>query len=541
MNRNIIKICYLVCYLALLPTLSLLSGCGVSSKSEIKVRSVAGDNTIPYLLLQKPELQQCLSESIDQLDDYYLETDEMFVDKEDTLVEMNSFNSLPYIVKGTLEDTLEDTLEKSLEDILWVSSSGFCPADDNISMTEYNRLNFKFGFPGGFDTERKFLPLYEKKFPLPFNREVERNIKYFCSEKMRAHFRVWLERSARYRNMMAEIFRDEGLSPVLVYLALIESGFNPKAYSWQRASGPWQFIESTGRMYGLRVNWWVDERRDPIKSTTAAARHLRDLFERFGSWDLAMAAYNAGEGKIRRAVLRTKTDDYWKIRKTRHIRRETKNYVPRYIAATMIAENPDKYGFRDIDHQDPFIFDEVVLKSAINLKTAARLAGVSVKDIKELNPELRRWATPPYENNYVLRLPKGSRDVFQKNFENEPPEKLFAMLPYRIQSGDTLTKIARRYGVPLRVLRDMNSSLNPRRLRIGKVIRVPSGVVKLESGKGMFGNSAIWPYRVRKGDTLFSIARRYKVRLRTLIRLNPQVHPKRLQIGDLIHIPARSA
>jgi len=206
----------------------------------------------------------------------------------------------------------------------------------------------------------------------------------------------------------------------------------------------------------------------------------------------------------------------------------------------MIVENPAEYGFGDIAYQDPFVYDEVVLESAIDLKTAARLAGVSVKDIKDLNPELRRWATPPYEKNYVLRLPKGTRDIFQKNFESAPPEKLFAMLPYRIASGDTLGGIARRYGVPLRVLRDMNSGLNPRRLRIGKIIRVPSGVVKLEGGKGVVGNGDIWPYRVRKGDTLFSIARRYKVPLRILIKLNPQVHPKRLQIGDLIHIPARS-
>ncbi len=525
MNKNIIKF---YC-LALLLTVPLLSGCGVSSKSEVRADSVAEgrgrdrSGTIPYLPLQKPELQQSVYGGIDQSierlltssSDNLLETGEVAVGKEQA----------SYILKN----------------ILRVTSTRFCPSDDNISMTEYSWLELEFGFPGGLDADRRFLPLYGEAFStLPFKREVEKKIKYFCSERMRGHFRVWLERSTRYSDMMTEIFRDEGLSPALIYLALIESGFNPKAYSWKSASGPWQFIESTGLMYGLRVNWWVDERRDPVKSTTAAARHLRDLFERFGSWDLAMAAYNAGEGKIRRAVLRTKTDDYWKIRKTRHIYRETKDYIPRYIAAKMIVENPEAYGFGDIAYQDPLVYDEVVLESAIDLKTAARLAGVSVKDIKDLNPELRRWATPPYEKNYVLRLPKGTRDVFEESLESEPPEELFAMLPYRIASGDTLGGIARRYGVPLRVLRDMNSGLNPRRLRIGTIIRVPSGVVRLEGGKGVVGNGDIWPYRVRKGDTLFSIARRYKVPLRILIKLNPQVHPKRLQIGDLIHIPARS-
>ncbi len=526
MNRSI-KNCFLVLFLTFLP---FVYGCAVSSRPDIRVKSITSDPGFKYLSSQKPELQQSVSWSIDQrIERMIASNPDNYSDAENMAVGVDALGRGP----GA------DTFKNILGSISWVSSSRFCPLEDDISMTGYSRLELEFAFPGEFYRQRGLAPLYEGTFPLPFNREVERNIKYFCSEKMRDHFRVWLERSARYRDIMAEIFRQEGLSPTLVYLALIESGFNPKAYSWKRASGPWQFIESTGRMYGLKVNWWVDERRDPIKSTVAAARHLKDLFERFGSWDLAMAAYNAGEGKIRRAVLRTKSDDYWKIRKTRHIRRETKNYVPRYIAATMIAENPEKYGFSDIDHQDPFVFDEVVLEQAIDLKTAARLAGVSIKEIKELNPELRRWATPPYEKNYVLRLPRGTKDVFQKNFENEPPEKLFAMLPYRIEPGDTLTKIARRYGVPLRVLRDMNSGLNPRRLKIGKVIRVPSGVVKLE--EGAFGSRAIWPYRVRKGDTLSSIARRYKVRLRTLIRLNPQVHPRRLQIGDLIHIPARSA
>jgi len=358
---------------------------------------------------------------------------------------------------------------------------------------------------------------------------------------MRERFQRWLERSGRYRPMMEEIFRETGVPKDLVYLALIESGFNPYACSWKSAVGPWQFISSTGRRYGLRINWWEDERRDPERSADAAARYLSDLYERFGAWDLAMAAYNGGEGRIGRAVKRTKTDDFWKIRDTRHIYRETKNYVPKYIAATMIAKAPSRFGYSELQYDEPLEYDAVQLETPIDLAVAARLADVDVRAIKDLNPALKRWATPPYQSGYTLRVPPGAGDRLRAGMADLAPEKLFTMLPYRIERGDTLGRIARRYDVPLKVLLSMNSGINPRRLRIGKIIRIPSGSSQWMGDEGIVRGGAAWPYRVKKGDTMASIARRYKVPLRSLLRINPDVKPRRIRPGDLIHIPARSA
>ena len=172
--------------------------------------------------------------------------------------------------------------------------------------------------------------------PLVLNRHVERNLDYF-RVGIPERFQGYLDRYAKYKPLVEQIFQEFGLPKELGYLSLVESGFNPRAYSRARASGPWQFMKATGRMYGLKVTWYVDERRDPVKSTIAAAHHLRDLYDQFGSWPLALGAYNAGGGKISRAIRRTGTRDFWKIRNTWHIRRETKEYVPRFIAATLIG------------------------------------------------------------------------------------------------------------------------------------------------------------------------------------------------------------
>ncbi|HLB24989.1 MAG TPA: lytic transglycosylase domain-containing protein, partial [Nitrospirota bacterium] len=186
---------------------------------------------------------------------------------------------------------------------------------------------------------------------------IENSIRYF-SVTVKKHFSRYLTRSGKYMDMMKSILRENYLPEDLVFLALIESGFNPKAYSWAKASGPWQFIKGTATRYGLKVNSWVDERRDPVKSTKAAAAYLRDLYGMFGSWPLAMASYNCGEGNVARAVNRNGTLDFWELHKTRHLPSETKDYVPKFVAAKMIANDPEKYGFYDIEYDDPFEYEE---------------------------------------------------------------------------------------------------------------------------------------------------------------------------------------
>jgi membrane-bound lytic murein transglycosylase D len=194
---------------------------------------------------------------------------------------------------------------------------------------------------------------------------------------------------------MKDIFKEKNLPEDLVYVAMIESGFNPYAVSWAKAVGPWQFMPATGKLYGLKIDWWIDERKDPIKSTMAAAEHLKDLHNLFGSWPLALASYNAGAGKVQRAVLRARSDDFWDLKASRYIRKETKNYVPKYMAATILAKNPEAYGF-SINSIEPFNFDEVVVDQSTDLRLIARCADCTYEEVKELNPEIKRWVTPQY-------------------------------------------------------------------------------------------------------------------------------------------------
>ncbi len=311
------------------------------------------------------------------------------------------------------------------------------------------------------------------KFPPPsidLNPVVEKRINFFA-QAIRERFSLYLERSGRYISLMKEILRERNMPEDLVYLALIESGFSPYAFSRARASGPWQFISPTARRYGLEINWWVDERRDPVKSTIAAASYLKDLYEMFESWPLAMASYNAGEGRVMRAVRRTRTDDFWKIRNTRHLRVETRNYVPNYMAAVLIAQNPDQHGFDEIDYHAPFVFDLVTVGGPADLRVIAAAAGTTVEQIRELNPELKRWCTPP--GSYDVRIPKGSREEFVEAFAKVPADERIAWREHTVRKGETLKSIAGKYRVSSESLEAINGLSSKKPLRVGSEILVP--------------------------------------------------------------------
>jgi membrane-bound lytic murein transglycosylase D len=301
---------------------------------------------------------------------------------------------------------------------------------------------------------------------------VRRNITLF-SEKIKEKFALWLSRSGKYLDLMKEILKEKDVPEEIVFLPLIESGFNPYAYSPARAAGYWQFIASTAKRYGLEINWWKDERRDPEKSTMAAANYLKDLYEMFGSWNLAMAAYNAGEGKILKALNRTKTDDYWALLNTKHIRRETKDYVPKFIAASMIANSPQKFGFEDIEYHPPLNYDRVTIKSPLDLEVIAACAETTEEIIKELNSELRRWCTPPDVTEYVLRVPEGKKDIFIENLSKIPEENRFTVDIYKVKKGDTFKSISKKTGVPVQVILDLNSLEKIIPLKAGAEIYLP--------------------------------------------------------------------
>lgn len=301
---------------------------------------------------------------------------------------------------------------------------------------------------------------------------IEKNIALF-KDRIKKRFSVWLERSAKYIEIMQDILKEKGMPEELVFLPIVESGFNLNAYSPARAVGPWQFIASTAKRYGLVIDWWRDERKDPVKSTRAAAEYLKDLYQMFGSWKLALAAYNAGEGKIMKAIKRTGVKDYWALLTTKQIKNETKEYVPRYIAASLIASTPEEYGFQNLAYHKPLEYDEVSLNSPVDIEIIAKCAETTVEEIRELNPELRRWSTPPNVQNYTIRIPQGSKDIFIKNLEKIPEGERFSIDTYRVKNGDNLRKIAKKTGIPVNVILAMNSMSGIETLEPGKEIKIP--------------------------------------------------------------------
>jgi membrane-bound lytic murein transglycosylase D len=335
-------------------------------------------------------------------------------------------------------------------------------------------LTREFWTAAGPDTARPAEdPVYN--VPIVRNTSVEGYIRFF-QIAIRDKFDQWLNRLSRYRPIVEKIFSEFDLPSDLVFLSLVESGFNPQAYSRARATGPWQFMKSTAKLYGLRVDEYVDERRDPIKSSVAAARYLRDLYDLFGTWPLAMAAYNAGEGKVLRALQKTQSDSFWDLAQTRHLRRETKDYVPRFMAATIIARSPDRYGFT-IEDPDPHQFEEVIVRRPVLLRALAASTGISFQELKHLNPELRRDVTPPHDAEYLLKVPVGTGQAVERTLERLPAWKQPAPLPvkakgqslhrltgqrkpggqwYEVRSGDSLWLIAKRFNISVRDLKARN-------------------------------------------------------------------------------------
>lgn len=318
---------------------------------------------------------------------------------------------------------------------------------------------------------------YDRNFDIPivFNDAVKYYIKWFSEDKKKV-FANWLKRSRLYVPIITEILREKNMPEDLVYLAMIESGFNPKAYSHAKASGPWQFIYSTGGRYGLEVNHWVDERRDPEKSTVAAAKYLKDLFDQFGCWYLAAASYNAGEGRIGRLVQKHNTNDFWELYKYNTLPRETRNYIPQLIAAAIIAKDPAKFGFGSITYDPPVRFTEVEVPAATPVAAIARASNRDMDTIRMCNPEILRGITPPGKNDYVVKLPsdveKGAfTDRLQTELEKLPSVK--SVVTYKVRKKDSMARIVRKYKVSERDLVLVNSSDDDFRIKPGMVIAIP--------------------------------------------------------------------
>jgi membrane-bound lytic murein transglycosylase D len=387
--------------------------------------------------------------------------------------------------------------------------------------------------------------------PIVVNDHVLRVLAAFQSASLHDKIAAGLSRSGRYVPMIQEIFAEEGLPQDLAWIAFIESSFLPHARSPRSAQGIWQFMPRTGRQYGLKSNGVVDERSDPEKATRAAAKYLSYLHEIFGDWYLAMAAYNAGEGKILRAMERTGARDFWQLAATSAIRKQTQNYVPAFLASVLISKDPSHYGF-DVAYAPAIAFETVRLDRPVDLGSLAGAAELSLEDIQVLNPELRSPVTPRQDEGYELRVPPGSREAVLVAFAAAPTAKPPSFKTHIAKKGETLPRIAKRYGVSVTTLASANSLSARSRVSRGQEILIPQRTASLSTSSGASKTKKAAPakvtkaasaspktYKVRSGDTLYRIALRHGVSVAEILAINSMGGTPSLKAGDRLAIPSK--
>lgn len=377
-------------------------------------------------------------------------------------------------------------------------------------------------------------------------------IDYF-SKKEPERFERFLKRGSMYREVVQAILKEYGLPPELYYLAMIESGYANHAASFASAVGSWQFIKGTGKRYGLHIDHYVDERRDPIRATEAAAKYLRDLYEMFGDWPLAMAAYNCGEARVQRAIGKGRSKDFWRLSELRLLPPETRAYVPKFIAAARIGEYAEKYGFNTkADEKYPDV-EAVELPSPIRLDTITRVAGVDYEILKQVNPHLRVGVTPPGRSTYEVWIPTDKADEVQKMYTRMGQYRLRGLrsLPlfegnrhyHVVRSGESLAAIAKRYKVSVAFLKRING-IKGSRVASGTTLRIDARRFKREdvvrviaggTGKKQGRTPKVITYKVRPGDNLTEISRRFNVPIDLIKRQNGLKHPNVLA-GQVLRI-----
>jgi membrane-bound lytic murein transglycosylase D len=374
-----------------------------------------------------------------------------------------------------------------------------------------------------------------------------------CIELYQGPLREWfaeaLVRGGRYLPRIRDVFAEEGIPQDLAYVALVESAFKPAALSRAKAKGVWQFMPATGRQFGLQQDWWVDERSNPEKATRAAARYLKALYEDFRDWNLALAAYNAGPGRLRRSLNRNATGDFWELVGRAALPRETRNYVPMIHAAIVVAKAPDRYGF-EILPEDPLSFDTVPVRGAVDLRLVAECAGERVAHLQTLNPELRRLATPA-GRTFLVRVPPGRGAPTAECLSAVPPEKRVTFRTHVVARGQTLASIARKYGSRVGDIAQANGLRSPQRLRRGTELIIPvspRAVSTVRQARGREAGTEMSSekpgtvrirYRVRPGDTLAAIASRYGTTVERLKSWN-NLRGTRIAAGNTLTVYTRA-
>ncbi len=354
--------------------------------------------------------------------------------------------------------------------------------------------------------------------PITYNQRVASIIQFY-QKKGRTSVQKWLTRMDRYKKIILPILEEEGIPPEIFYLAMIESGLKPEAYSHKYAAGLWQFVNSTGKRYGLERNWWIDERNDFEKSTRAAARHLKDLYGEYNDWYLAFAAYNSGAGNVNRALKYDNTRDYWHMS---HLPRETRNYVPNIMAAIFIASDPAKYGF--YYHPEPLLQWKIVeINKPVKLDVIARCSGIDLATLKEYNPELKQNAIPPLEKDevYRLRMPLTVKTEFDSLFALVKIDKGdgIVLVDHRVKSGESLWLIAKKYQVLIQDIVTLNHLQDSRFIQPGQLLKIPTNGYNDNYTATSVGSQKFY-YTVQRGDTLSEIAEKNQTSIRKLKQWN---------------------
>lgn len=413
---------------------------------------------------------------------------------------------------GTVDDELDQSIDPELEP-LSIEEIALPEPEDIKAIEEEHKSDSEDVATAAADE-----PEIQYDFPITINAEVEFFLDRFQNSQPKM-FRRWLERSGRYVPMIEEELAKAGMPLDLAYLPMIESGYRLTAYSRARAVGPWQFIRGTGKRHGLAINNYVDERRDPIKATKAAIKYLSKLYEEFNSWELATAGYNAGEGRIRKAIRKTGSTDFWVLAKSKHLKKETKYYVPKLAAAIIIARNPEKYGFSDIAYDEPLAFETIKVPRWTTMQAISVAANEPLEDIRNLNRQLRRAITPPGSKYYTIKVPVGKKEL---TTERLPRVKAIVTTGYKthtIRRGDTVSRICRKYNINKKTLLQANN-LRSTELKAGKRLRIPYRTTahKLVSKKDMM-TAQLSPadalpenlliHKVQPGETISELSRRY--------------------------------
>jgi membrane-bound lytic murein transglycosylase D len=373
--------------------------------------------------------------------------------------------------------------------------------------------------------------------PIVLNERVQRWMVYFLT-RGRSSIVKWVARRDRYAPLLQGELEKAGLPRDLLYQSMIESGFNPYATSRAAAVGVWQFMPRTGTYYGLTVDYWLDERRDPVRATEAAIRYLTYLYKMFGSWELATAAYNAGEGKIGKAIRMYGTDNFWELSSEdrNYLKPETKHYVPKMMAAAILGKYPERYGLldeiKDEDRLPAWDYDSVQVEEATDLAAVADLLGLDAEDLQFMNPQLKRGFTPPGFENYSLNVPRGEAETFAKRWEKVPKEERITFVRHKVQRGQTLGGIAGKYGVPSSAIASLNGVSDPRSLRIGQVLTIPVKASSLQD--------RTITHVVSKGESLGRIAGQYGVTVSQLKEAN-SLRSDTISIGQRLIVKTEAA